>query len=531
MARKNTIFQSAQVRRPERSKFDLSHEVKLTMGMGKLIPIYLEEILPGDSFRANTEIFLRMQPLLAPIMHRVNCRLDFFFVPTRIIWDEFEDFITGGPQGNLAPVAPYFNLTSATQNLFDVGTLCDYFGLPNLQLATVNAANNQKISSLPFRAYQTIYNEYYRDQSLITEIPVPLTSGDDTTWMTVGDADGQQIRQRAWEKDYFTSALPWAQRGASVGLPFGTSSVVYRTEALISQNSVSVDPVGTISAVPFGAADGVSKMASAGGIGQLKIDNIQSIALSGTINDLRRSLRLQEWLEKSAIGGARYIEQNRIHFGVNSSDARLQRPEYLGGGKSAIQISEVLSTVQQVNPADGEPLGNPQGTMAGHGISFSGAGGFRRSFEEHGHVVGIFSVIPVTAYQQGIARSWQRFDKFDYAWPEFAHIGEQAVLNREVYFTGVVGDTPNATFGYQSRYSEMKYRPSYSCGDMRASLDFWNMDRIFNAQPGLNEAFISSDPTTRVFAVDNQEYANLIVQVYHKVDALRPLPYYGTPML
>lgn len=526
------IFDSIKLTRPRRNKFNLSHERKMSLNMGNLVPIMCQEIVPGDKFRVHTEIMLRLAPMLAPIMHRVNVRTEFFFVPNRLIWTEWEDFITGGRDGNAAPVWPHVRWEVATEANFYPSTVADYMGLP-VQLAG-GTAKQTLVSALPFRAYSLIWDEYYRDQNLSPSLDILTTSGLQTT------AEANKImamRKRAWEKDYFTSALPWAQRGGQVGIPFGTTTINYKPESIIVNSStgtpmngpnymqVAATVSGGTAKVPGGLQIGDSAGTGVTAGQQVRVENIDSLGVSGTINDLRRSMRLQEWLEKNARGGARYIEQILSHFGVRSSDARLQRPEYLGGGKTPVVISEVLSTFQD------SAVTEPQGNMAGHGISFGTANGFSRSFEEHGFVIGLMSVLPRTAYQQGINKMWNRPDKFDYFWPEFANIGEQAIQNRELYYDALnAGGTPGNTFGYQSRYAEYKHASSTVHGSMRGSLAFWHMGRIFTGEPVLNESFITSDPTTRIFNVPAGE-EKLYCQLYNKVDALRPMPYFGTPTL
>lgn len=459
----------------------------------------------------------RFAPMLAPIMHRINVRTEYFFVPNRLVWDEWEDFITGGPDGTLSPTAPFFTPTSAIGGgLLASGSLADYLGVPQWDATSIGPIS-QSISMLPFRAYQLIYNEYYRDQNLQDPIEFSTTSGE------VDIAETRRcltMRKCCWEKDYLTSALPFAQRGPAVPLPlqgFASASLKLAVAARSQPN------------LPPAPADGDMQIQSghvqdsAGNDVYLEtIDNIELDATS-TINDLRRSIALQKWLESNARGGARYVEQLRNHFNVISPDARLQRPEFLGGSKTPCVISEVLSTFQS---ADGE--GNPQGNMAGHGISVGSASGFNYRCLEHGYIIGILRVMPRTAYQQGLPRHLTRFDKFDYAFPEFANIGEQEVLNREVNWNGQQSD-PTGVFGYQSRYAEYKYAPSTVHGAMKDTLSFWHEGRIFS--PGstipLNGQFVEADPSSRIFAVDSSE--QLYMQIYHRCSAIRPLPYYGTP--
>lgn len=512
------LFDSVRIGRPRRNKFDLSHERKMSMDMGDIVPVMVQEIVPGDSFRVKTEVMMRFAPMLAPIMHRVNVFTHYFFVPNRLVWKEWEDFITGGRLGTSLPVAPYARIGAISPNQGVIqGKLGDYMGIPNYDFAGgIDVDTN--ISMLPFRAYQLIYDEYYRDQNLtakVTDFAAFKDSGE-----VIGGNIGilLQMRKRAWEKDYFTSALPFAQRGGSVSMPISSDKTVTTQTYRIGAGGVEFSQAGDMT---IGANADVLMTGSASQDGGV---HVGPEGHGVDINLLRRSIRLQEWLEKNARGGARYIEQILSHFGVKSSDARLQRPEYLGGGKTPVVVSEVLSTFQ----ADAGVI--PQGNMAGHGVSFGTTNGFKKSFEEHGYVIGVMSVIPRTAYQQGIPRHLTRFDKFDYFWPEFGNIGEQEVKNKELYYTGNTGEVPDGTFGYQSRYAEYKYGCSSVHGEFRNSLDFWHMGRVFAAPPVLNASFIESDPTSRIFAVESAP-DKLYCHLYNRVDALRPMPYFGTPMI
>ena len=527
----NRLFSHIPLRRPKKNVFDLSHDVKLSLDMGQLIPIYVEDIIPGDKFRVRTEIMLRFAPMLAPIMHRVNVYTHFFFVPYRLLWKDWEDFITGGRTGAASPVFPRYSVTGGGS--VSKGTLFDYLGFPAGQSLPVDGIS---FSKLPFLAYNLIYDQYYRDQNLenpIIENVLPLASG--VTVISVSNFNGTtapySLRYRAWEKDYFTSALPWAQRGGEVNLPISGELPVNgylrsdptqnygqvngRTQAGTANLTMSLDnPPST----PLGAFDL-----------NLKADLGEGVSV--TINDLRRSIKLQEWLEKNARGGARYIEQIFSHFGVKSSDARLQRAEFLGGGKTPVMISEVLQT--SGSPAADSPLTEtPLATMAGHGISVGSTHEFTRFFEEHGIVMGIMSVMPKTAYQQGTPRMFTKFDKFDYYFPEFAYLGEQEIKNKEVYTTS--DKTYNeGTFGYTPRYAEYKYRESRVCGDFRDQLNYWHLGRIFSSAPNLNSTFVRPESATlnRIFAVQDDNTQHLWCQVYHNIKAVRPMPKFGAPII
>lgn len=511
-----SIFSKIAVRRPKRNKFNLSHSRKMSLEMGKLIPILCQEVVPGDKFRIKTEMMMRFAPMLAPIMHNVDVKVDYFKVPMRLIWDEWEKFITGGEDGTAAPVPPFMKMDVNSAGSFGIGSLADYLGVPTIDNYTVQEP--EEISSLPFRAYQLIYNEYYRDQNLTAPITVPKTSGEETTYINL-----TTLRHSAWQKDYFTAALPWTQRGPEALIPMeGDSTITYKDQSIVNDAQTG-DPAidGSID-----SDNGVTIVDGSMGTRPIRIENIESVEFENatvTINDLRRTIKLQEWLEKNARGGARYIEQIFSHFGVKSSDARLQRPEYLGGGKMPVSISEVLSTVEATNI--------PQANMAGHGIATGTTAKTSTFCEEHAFIIGILRVIPRTGYMQGLPKMFSRKDKFDYYWPEFAHLGEQEIKNKEVYFAQYADDYNNATFGYTPRYAEYKFGLDTVHGAMRDSLDYWHMARKFeqNEPPALNTEFVECRPSTRIFAVEDEEH--LYCQLWNNVEALRPMPYFGTPTI
>ena len=498
---------------------------------------------------------LRFAPMLAPIMHRVDVYTHYFFVPNRLIWNDWEDFITGGKDGTLAPVPPYFSLydlkMTGKADFLKPGTLFDYMGCPAVSNPSSigSGVAPTHVSSLPFRAYQLIYNEYYRDQNLINEVDFSKGSGFDSG-ATISKL--LSLRNRCWQKDYFTSALPWTQRGAEVTLPInGEANVIKNPQAGTGDNAAffrakyQVDgslatnaSLDTNEAGMIRANDGsdpgailIEPVPSTSGEYPLIADLTNATAV--TMNELRRAEKLQQWLEKNARGGARYVEQILSHFGVVSSDARLQRPEYLGGGKTPVVISEVLQTsASQADSAQANPAGN--------GISVGTSHRFNQYFEEHGFIIGIMSVLPKTAYQQGLPRMFQRTDKFDYYYPEFAHLGEQEVLNSEVYLDTSTSDPLYnlGTFGYQSRYAEYKYNADSVHGDFRDSLNFWHLGRIFNTdgpdgegvgRPALNQEFVESSPSNRIFNVTTDDVNHLWAEVYQDIKAIRPMPKYGTP--
>lgn len=509
----SSIFKEAvQIMAPQKSKFDLSHERKMTCEMGKLIPIMVQETLPGDSFKVDTNFLARVSPMLAPLFHRVDIFTHYFFVPNRIIWNEWEKFITGGETGLESPVHPQIDLNGVnTPELFGKGSLLDYMGFPHIDSATP-FTTTQLINALPFRAMAEIYNEYYRDENLITKIPYSKDSG----IIAPPSADIAQLltlRNRAWEKDYFTTALPWAQRGNPAAAPVDYTGSVSRAYQGTSDN-----PVVNESAL---GTDATGDVATSSAV-KTRIETEASVL----ITELRKAARLQEFLEAAARGGARLTEWILHVFGVKSSDARLQRPEYLGGGKTPLQISEVLSNFQ----FSGDLEGKPQGNMAGHGIAVSDQHGFSYSCEEHGFIIGIMSILPKANYYQGKEKMWSRPTRFDYYIPQFAHLGEQEVKKGELYLdpanTGGIND---ATFGYQSRYADYKFKLSTVHGEFRDTLAYWHMARKFSTTPALNQSFIECVPTKDIFAVPTEP--PVFVNIWQEVSAIRPLPYFSNPKL
>lgn len=507
------LFEKVRTKAVPGSLFDLSHERKMSLEMGYLYPCFVEEYYPGDTFQVNTEILMRVAPLIAPLMHRVDVFVHYFSVDNRLLWSDWDDFITGGEQGDDASVPPYFKMDNAYKAYFAKGRVPDYMGIPPMASGTTYT-NQKNISALPFRAYTMIYNEYYRDQNLIDPIVMDKTGG---LCSATEHSVHTYLRKRAWEKDYFTSCTPEPQKGTEIELPVGDIEPVYLNPSVAVKAGTSTAMAdGTIT-----AASGVLQETAAPQ-GDIEIHNLDTMSVSATtITDLRRAFRLQEWLEKNGRVGSRIVESIKAHWGSRLPDYRAHKPEYLGGGKQSIVISEVLNTSATAT--------EPQANMAGHGVSMGNAQGFKKSFTDYGWVIGIMSVLPKTAYAQGVHKSFTRFDKFDYAWPEFAHIGEQEVTEQELWLPTDLSE--DHSFGYQQRYAELKFKGDSIHGDFRDDLDHWHLGRIFSSEPVLNETFINCTPdTSRIFPVSiSGDY--LYAQVYHNFKAFRKLPYFSDPLM
>lgn len=538
------IFNSIRLKRPRRNVFYLSYENKLTANAGELVPIMCKPVVPGDKFRVNTEMLVRLAPLVAPMMHRVDVFTHYFFVPNRLLWNQWEDFITKGVDGTGVPVFPkialradWVNPTSAAALLSD-GSLWDYLGLPTIGgfngIAFPERSPNSvippvgyEVSALPFRAYQLIYNEYYRDQNLTQPIDFTLDGGLVTNVTEVMSL--LTLRRRAWEKDYFTSALPWVQRGPDVTVPVNNNSGSLDVVLKDSPHADVYHVPGTTAFPKDGALRSISGALVIGGgepdPAYLEPSNFQVNVdeLGVSINDLRTSNALQRWFERNARSGSRYIEQILSHFGVRSSDARLQRPQFLGGGRTPVSVSEVLQT-------SSTDTTSPQANMAGHGISAGVNHGFKRYFEEHGYIIGIMSIRPRTGYQQGVPKDFRKFDNMDFYFPEFAHLGEQEIKNEELYLQQTPAGN-DGVFGYTPRYAEYKYSMNEVHGDFRGNMAFWHLNRIFSESPNLNTTFVECNPSNRVFATAGTSDDKYWIQLYQDVKALRLMPKYGTPTL
>jgi len=506
---KRNVFQNTGSLAPGRSMFDLSYEKKFTCDMGQLIPVMCDEVVPGDYFQIGNQAVLRFQPMVAPILHEINMYVHYFFVPYRLLWEDWEDFISGGVNGDFADPIPTWSPVSSAEN-----TLWDYLGFPT-GITPLGALP----ISFPRDAYNFVYNEYYRDQTLQTE--VALTN--------------ETILNRGWEKDYFTSALLWQQRGTAPALPItGTTHAVWAASivnhpvygAVSSAGGEYPLQVSTTNHQPF---DTVTKQSLE--LGTLTVTKAQldantvdlSSASTFDIADLRLAFQIQKWMERNARSGARYTEFLRSHFGVSPRDDRLQRPEYIGGSRSPIIVSEVLQT-------SSTDATTPQGNLAGHGIAISDSYCGKYKAKEYGLIIGIMSVMPRTAYQQGINRQWLRRTKYDFYFPEFANLSEQAITNAEICALGTAAHN-EAIFGYQGRYDEMRTKDSMVCSEMRSTYDYWHMGRYFNpaTPPTLNSDFVTCNPTKRIFAVTTEP--GLIISFGNLIKAFRPLPLTAEPGL
>lgn len=525
-----SIFQKVVFPKHKRNVFTYNPEFRGHIAFGKIMPFFCEEVLPGDTWQGRTQVFMRAMPMLAPLLHRVNVYTHFFFVPYRLVWDNWKDFITGGEDGTAAPPFPRLLLHRTNSRM---GSLADYLGA-----ASFNPVNSRYVNALPFRAYNLIWNEYYRDQNLQEEINIYKGDGIDTITPT-------SILNRNWEKDYFTSALPWTQRGPEVSVPLAEDALVYLNNSTNEQKIIlpgTEDQLGlaNLQASKTELGDSIADLVADDQIsgttiadpkldpnGTFSVDLRQSSGVN--INELRRSIALQRWLETNARGGSRYIEQIYSHFGVKSSDARLQRPEFLGGGIQPLSISEVLQTSASTENSD-------LGSMAGHGISAATTKQFRKFFEEHGLIIGLISVMPKTSYMQGTRRLFGKFDRFDYYFPEFANLGEQEVWNSEIYDDGTLPQgAESGTFGYQSRYAEYKYIPNTVHGDLQSdAFQAWTLVRKFGEKPVLNDEFVElnykDEDMGRIFPVTDSD-TQFVFQAYHNFKAIRIMPKHVIPSI
>lgn len=543
-----------------RSRFDRSASLKTSFNAGDVVPFFLEEVLPGDTFSVDTSKVVRMQTLLTPMMDNVYLDTYYFFVPNRLVWDHWKEFCGENTESAWIPATDYTmpQITSPAGQGWSVGTLADYFGIPT-------GVAGLSVSALPFRAYALIMNEWFRDQNLQDPLVVPT---DDSTVAGVNSgtfvtdvAKGGKPFIAAKYHDYFTSALPSPQKGPDVTIPVasgGNINIVGNGKALAitdgtllgswaglrdSRYSVSFADnlgldVGSVSAntgsfapVDGGKAVGVPTLEQLAGHPENSgLIGVQSaIAQAATINQLRLAFQIQKFYEQQARGGSRYTEVVRSFFGVTSPDARLQRPEYLGGNRVPINVNQI---VQQSGT---ESSGTPQGTVVGQSLTTDKHSDFTKSFTEHGLIIGVMVARYDHTYQQGLNRLWSRKDKFDYYWPVFANIGEQAIKNKEIFAQG--NDKDNEVFGYQEAWAEYRYKPNMVTGEMRSayaqSLDVWHLADDYKQLPTLSDAWIKEDKSNldRVLAVTSSVSNQFFADIYVKNYCTRPMPMYSVPGL
>jgi hypothetical protein len=509
-----------------RSSFDTQYAHKTTFDGGYLVPIYCDEVLPGDMHNVKATMFARLATPLFPVMDNLHLDTFFFFVPNRLVWTNWVKFM--GEQANPGDSIDYVvpQITSSAGG-YAVGSIFDHFGLPTA--GQITGSNTVTHNALPLRAYNLIYNEWFRDENLQDSVVVNTgDSGDDP-------ADYSLLR-RGKRKDYFTGALPWPQKGEAVTLPLGTSAPIVGLNMPFDGNSsgnnlVNIrDSAGVLK--QLGVNDSVSSVygkPTSNGTGQLIAD--LSDATAATINQLRQSFQIQRLLERDARGGTRYTELLRAHFGVTPQDYRLQRPEYIGGGSTYVNVNPIAQTSATAISGGDTPLGN----LAAMGTALAQGHGFTYHAQEHGYIIGLVNVRADLTYQQGLPRMWSRETRYDFYFPVFAHLGEQAILNKEIYVTGT--STDDDVFGYQERWAEYRYKPSQITGLFRSTsagtIDPWHYSQNFTTLPLLNDDFIVDTPpierTTAVGAAANGQ--QFLMDAFFDCKMARPMPMYSVPGL
>ena len=517
-----------------RSRFQMQKTLKTSFDSGYLVPIMCEEVLPGDTFNVNATLFGRLATPLFPVMDNLHIDTQFFFVPNRLVWSNWVKFM--GQQDNPSDSISY----SIPQQVspaggYAVGSLQDYLGLPTV--GQVGAGNTVSHSALPVRACNLIYNQWYRDENLQSSVPVDMGDGPDTTPST-----RYVLMRRGKRHDYFTSALPWPQKGSSVSLPLGsTAPVIGNSQDIYLHNNNGYGRLSLMTHTPSTIGFDAGTISATGSLrwGSNSGGNLSNTGLvadlsqatAATINQLRQSFQIQKLLERDARGGTRYTEIVRAHFGVLSPDSRLQRPEYLGGGSSLINITPVPQTSATGVSGSSTPIGN----LASFGTFLHKGHGFTYSAVEHGHIIGFVSVRADLTYRQGLRKLWSRSTRYDYYFPAFAMLGEQAILNKEIYCDGSAND--GNVFGYQERWAELRYNPSQITGLFKSTsagtIDAWHYAQKFTSLPTLNSTFIQDNPPlARNLAVGTAANGQqLLLDAFFNITAARPLPMYSVPGL
>ena len=539
-------FSDAPAMYMKRTKFDRSHVYKTTFDSGKLIPVFIDEVLPGDTARMSVNYFARLATPIKPIMDNIYLDWFFFFVPNRLVWEHWQNFCfeQEDPDDNTDYVIPTVTATGNSDNAY-VGSLWDYFGLP------VNTTGNlSSVSALPFRGVYLIYNEWFRDENLQKSVKIQKGDANEVldssraseqpSWVFSSGTTivaGLACPPRGKRHDYFTSALPWTQKGPGVNISLsGDAPVIGNGQRLGLAPNDAGNAVGYLN-----MSNNVGAMLRNGGGSEWESGQTAFVTSDGsksglladlsdvsaiTINGLRTAFQMQKFYERLARGGSRYTEVLRSFFGVVSPDARLQRPEFLGSFTKMVNVNPIAQTSATDSTS-------PQGNLSAYGVTAAGFHGFTKSFVEHGYIIGLVCARADLTYQQGINKMWLRSTVYDFYWPTFAHLGEQAIELREIYAQGTEADT--TVFGYQERYAEYRYKPSQITGKFRSSvtggnLDVWHLSQFFKNAPTLNEEFITENPPIkRIVAV--QDEPEFLLDIGFRYTTVRPMPMFGTPGL